>query len=313
MSNDLCSPFSCNICLMLSAHQQPGESPPTSSPLFSKLLTCSGCQLVKYCNRQHQKLDWPLHREFCQAVQKIKQNLNVTHPFYLQGVPQSRQEVEKVIIQLKYLLRNSLKRNLEYQEEELSSFPAYCGQCFKFKNLKSICEKCASQVYCTDEHRDQDKERHDKVCDLLKIYYCPYKVLPLTDDLCLKFNKKVKDLHLHNLPECVERIFSLKLPLNPCRTLMDYQLFAFAADFSCIMSILYVMEQLQMFEEDLNKFNIFILGASIEAVLWFRELHCKLFFLQNPEISELELNFIGPEVVETDYNQIKFQFMVRFL
>ncbi|XP_065356761.1 uncharacterized protein LOC135951107 [Calliphora vicina] len=310
MSNDLCSPFNCNICLMLKNHQpeeQQNSVPPNET--FQHLLTCSGCQLVKYCNRQHQKLDWPIHKQFCQAVLKVKQNLNVSHPFYIAGVPQLREDIEKSIIQLKYLLRNALGRCLEYQEEELSSFPPFCAQCFKLKNLKVICMKCNSQAYCTEQHRALHEEKHAKVCGLLKLYYCPYKVQPAKDDLCLQFKSHFNDFKKLDLVECFEKVFSLKLPLDPCQSLKNYQMFSLAADFSCIMSICYTINHLDVQNMDLCKFNIFVLGASIEAVLWFREIHCKLFFMQNPQITELVLDFIGPEVVEPAYTELKFTFM----
>ncbi|KAM7354458.1 uncharacterized protein ACRADG_006109 [Cochliomyia hominivorax] len=311
MSNDLCSPFNCNICLMLTIEKpQKEENPLKLLQLFPYLLTCSGCQLIKYCNREHQKLDWPLHREFCLSIQKIKEKFNVTHPFYLNGgTPKSKRSIEKCIIRLKFLLKNSLQRNLEYYEEELSSFPAYCGQCFEFRKLKSVCEKCVSQPYCTEEHKETNKQRHEQVCGLLKLYYCPFKVVPLTEDLDLKLREERKDLIDLNLVAGFEKIFSVKLPEDPCKSLKDYHLFAFASDFSCIMSICYAMEHLRLESENVNKLSIFILGASVEAVLWFRDIHCKIFFLQNPKILKLELNFIGPEVVETQYKEMKFKFL----
>ncbi|XP_023294636.1 uncharacterized protein LOC111677702 [Lucilia cuprina] len=312
MSHDLCSPFNCNICLMLKSHQTLEERELSISQeilKFSQLLSCSGCQLVRYCNRQHQKLDWPLHGEFCQAVQKIKQNLNVNHPFLINGQPNTLEDIEKCIVQLKYLLKNALGRSLEFQEEELSSFPVFCGQCFKFKQLKVVCERCNSQVYCTERHREEHKEMHAKVCNLLKIYYCPFKVQPVKADLYSIQNSKIIDLDNMDLVQCFEQVFALKLPSDPSQSLKDYQLFSWAADFSCIMSMCYAINHLQKLFTDLTKFTIFILGASIEPVLWFQEIHCKVFFLQNPQITELILEFIGPEVVEPSENSIKFNFL----
>ncbi|XP_037826753.1 uncharacterized protein LOC119614701 [Lucilia sericata] len=312
MSHDLCSPFHCNICLMLKSHQTPEDGKYSKSQdnlSFCQLLCCSGCQLIRYCNRQHQKLDWPLHGEFCQAVQKIKQNLNIKHPFLINGQPKTLEELEKCIVQLKYLLKNALGRSLEFQEEELSSFPVFCGQCFKFKQLKIVCPDCNSQVYCTEQHREEHKEKHAKFCNLLKIYYCPFKVQPAKEDLCLIQNCKITELADMDLLQCFEKVFALKLPSDPTKSLKNYQLFAWAADFSCIMSICYAINHLDKLFTNLTKFTIFILGASIEPVLWFREIHCKMFFLQNPQISELVLEFIGPEVVEPAENSLKFNLL----
>lgn len=33
----------------------------------NKLLRCSRCKTVVYCNKEHQRLDWKRHKEFCAA------------------------------------------------------------------------------------------------------------------------------------------------------------------------------------------------------------------------------------------------------
>lgn len=306
MSNDLCSPFNCNICLLLKT--RPGKD----QNAVQHLLTCSGCQLIKYCTIQHQKFDWPIHKKFCQAVQKIKTSLKITHPFHICGLPKNKQDVEKAVIQIKYLLKNILNRSLEYQEEELSSFPVFCGQCFKFKSLKVTCTKCNSQLYCSEQHKELHKEKHEQVCGLLQLYYCPYKVQTSTEECNMQFGNRVNDLHKMDLYTCIENIFSTQLPNNPCKNLQTYLMFSWAADFSCIMTVCYAMELVELPKLQASNLCIFILGASMEAVLWFREVHCKMFFLQNPQVKVLELYFIGPEAIQPNYKELIFTFLVSF-
>jgi hypothetical protein len=34
------------------------------------LMTCSACHMVKYCCKEHQKADWPMHKGDCQVFRK---------------------------------------------------------------------------------------------------------------------------------------------------------------------------------------------------------------------------------------------------
>lgn len=310
MSNDLCSPYQCNICLMLKTYDEGSNSNLPVTETFLITLNCSGCHLVKYCSVEHQKIDWPIHKPFCNAIQKIKKEHNLKHPFQVNGQLCKKEDVENSIVQLKYLLRNILGRNLEYQEEELTSFPAYCPLCFKFKNLKAFCCICFSQAYCSEEHKQQHSIEHEKVCNHLQTYYCPYKIQTIKNDFCTDFQSELNTLENVDLVKAFEKIFALKLAKQPCQDQKSYQLFSHAADFSCIMTICFAIQLLKVNTKDMEKFKILVLGASIEPVLWFKETHCKLFFLLNPKIMELNIEFIGPEVVETVNKNIKFHFKV---
>ena len=284
------------------------NSPPNKT--FPRLLTCSGCQLIKYCSSEHQKIDWPIHKELCQAIQKIKKKSNLKHPLQVSGKLCKRVDMETAIVQLKYSLRNTLGRSLEFQEEELTSFPAYCPLCFQFRNLKTFCSKCLSQSYCTEEHKQLHRDEHEKVCKLLQTYYCPYKVRIIKDEFCMQFQDKLKSFENMDLVKAFEETYALTLAKQPYQDLKSYQLFSHAADFSCIMTICYAIEQIKINTQDIEKFKIFVLGASIEAVLWFKEIHCKLFFMLNPVVKELSIEFIGPELIETGSKKLEFPFKV---
>ena len=284
------------------------NSPPNKT--FPRLLTCSGCQLIKYCSSEHQKIDWPIHKELCQAIQKIKKKSNLKHPLQVSGKLCKRVDMETAIVQLKYSLRNTLGRSLEFQEEELTSFPAYCPLCFQFRNLKTFCSKCLSQSYCTEEHKQLHRDEHEKVCKLLQTYYCPYKVRIIKDEFCMQFQDKLKSFENMDLVKAFEETYALTLAKQPYQDLKSYQLFSHAADFSCIMTICYAIEQIKINTQDIEKFKVLVLGASIESVLWFREIHCKLFFMLNPVVKELSIEFIGPELIETGSKKLEFPFKV---
>ncbi|XP_073821182.1 uncharacterized protein [Musca autumnalis] len=309
MAQELCSPLHCNVCLMLQAHQEVGVLDDGESAKSCQLLNCSGCQMVRYCNRQHQKLDWAIHREFCQAIQAIKKTLNISHPLRVSGTnPKNKEDMEKTIIQLKYLLRNALERTMQYHEEELTSFPIYCPICFSFKNLNVVCSDCQNQVYCSEEHLMQHREGHSKVCASLQLYYTPYKTI-MAKELQLQLKDKVGNMKNMDLVAMFEKAFDCKVPQDPTKSLQDYQLFSYAADFSCIATICYTLSHMNVAACHDTYMNIFIIGATFEAVLWFREIHCKFFFQQFEQITNLELHFIGPEMVEPHENSLEFEFL----
>ncbi|XP_061387404.1 uncharacterized protein LOC133322423 [Musca vetustissima] len=309
MAQELCSSLHCNVCLMLQAHEEVETHNDANPQKYTQLLNCSGCQMVRYCNRKHQTLDWAIHREFCQAIQAIKKTLNISHPLRVSGTnPKSKDDMEKTIIQLKYLLRNALERPLQYHEEELTSFPIYCPICFSFKNLKILCPSCQNQVYCSEGHLHQHKEEHSKVCGSLKLYYTPYKTI-IGKELQLEIKQKVENFQKSDLFAVFEKSFQCKLPRDPTKSLQDYQLFSYAADFSCIASLCYTLSHLDMSSYADTSLHIFIIGSSFEPVLWFREIHLKFFFRQFEEITNLELHFIGPETMQVQDNILQFEYL----
>ena len=52
-------PFACNVCAR-------------NGFTGTKLLTCGGCGIVKYCCREHQLLDWPAHKLDCKALRATR-------------------------------------------------------------------------------------------------------------------------------------------------------------------------------------------------------------------------------------------------
>uniref|UniRef100_A0A1A9VZL8 MYND-type domain-containing protein n=1 Tax=Glossina brevipalpis TaxID=37001 RepID=A0A1A9VZL8_9MUSC len=310
MSYELCSALHCNVCLA-QAMFQPLINWTTEDK--SNIRHCSGCQLIKYCGKLHQKIDWPFHGEFCRAIQCIKTTYNIKHPFHLSTKngedPETFEEMETAQIQLKYLLSDVLKRPLKFHEEELISFPNICAVCLKQKSLPHTCSQCRLQAYCSLQHLEEHSIEHGKVCHLLKLYYCPYKANEPPTNLNLKYFGRVDDLHKTNLAAAFEKVFNLKLSCEPYKTLKDYQLFSYASDFSCISSICFAMCHLNVLSMETSKLVIHVVGATVESRLWFQQIHTQFFFLQYPFFTTLELNFIGPDVLENVQEEMHYEFL----
>ncbi|KAK7044664.1 hypothetical protein R3P38DRAFT_173419 [Favolaschia claudopus] len=49
---------------------------------------CSGCQSVRFCNREHQKAFWPQHKDFCRTQQKNRLQQEASEQFFIsRGIP----------------------------------------------------------------------------------------------------------------------------------------------------------------------------------------------------------------------------------
>ncbi|XP_036321753.1 uncharacterized protein LOC118735870 [Rhagoletis pomonella] len=310
LAYDMCSSRCCNICLLLEVEKQSKGASPSKEPMPQKLHKCSGCQLVMYCSQEHQRMDWQLHRGFCRAISQIMSNYQIKHPYLISGQPHDSYTMERAILQVKYLLRTLLGRKLEYHEEELTSFPAYCEICYHLERVQS-CTRCHGVSYCSPQHAAQDSERHKARCGLLQLYYCPYKVQPqMSPDMLVEdLRTPVDDVLTMDLKQAFEHITSRKLPKVPTASMKNYQLFSCAGDFSCIGTICFTLRFTEMAEFKGNKFAIFILGATVEQDLWFRQIHTKWFFLQFKQITRLELYFIGPEVLGAARREITYNYM----
>ncbi|CAD6997943.1 unnamed protein product [Ceratitis capitata] len=300
---ELCTSRFCNICLFFETEKRKKGFKPTETLPADKLQFCANCRLVVYCSKEHQRFDWPIHREFCRTVAKIMKGLGVKHPLQISGQPFDTITLERNIIQLKYLLRVAMKRPLQSHEEELTSFPAYCEICYKFDKLQ-ICNVCMAVSYCSPEHKALDKQRHNNFCAKLKLYYCPYKCqlqLPI-QTLIGDLDKPVRNMVETDLLGAFQEMTSKNLPLDPTASMEAYHLFAGVCDFSCVGTICFALQFTKMNEYTPKKFVIFIVGATTEQDISFKPIHTKWFFLQYPQIKNLELYFIGPEVVGSDKN-----------
>lgn len=317
--DDLCSPMHCNVCLVLTTDVFQEQEMKVALRNFKKLFICASCRLVRYCSVDHQKIDWPLHSSFCQAVAKLRQSHGaVEHPLqivkqYDQG-PKNRKELEEITLAVRYNLQKLLERPLKRHENDLVSFPAVCGVCFKWQKFHVICKYCQLQTYCGKDHYKADMNQHKAICHLLSLYYCPYKVLEALDDKSIQhFNSNKVDMSQYELKEFIEYMFSVKISLKPFIDPKDYQVFSFVSQFSCIASICYCLQYIPKIAKLVSKtFKLYIVGATVEAFLWFLEIHTKLFFLQQPEYESLELYFIGPELQgNTNEQEFKYQLNVR--
>ncbi len=75
------------------------------------LLLCGGCRTVWYCNKEHQKTHWTVHRTFCRA--KIGDSTNVNKPNSLSTstTAKTSQETQETVSYISDSLKSETHRN----------------------------------------------------------------------------------------------------------------------------------------------------------------------------------------------------------
>ncbi|XP_035915306.1 uncharacterized protein LOC118513540 [Anopheles stephensi] len=300
-------PTRCNVCFR--------DCP--NKPTTGKLKFCAKCKLMKYCSKEHQKIDAPVHEEFCSAVHSVLQKSGSDHILscadrYL-GKPLAYACAEPIdLIDLmtrincaSMLLAKVLDRPLYYHEQQMISFPVLCNVCLEFRPGKlTLCQDCHQIAYCSEEHRLNDRDKHSKWCDGLRINFfydggpvsMPKNVYPNIrfddgdalrkpipkDTFELASAMLLKDIQNPDTEpghELAQQIEELKL----------------AGMFSHVGTILYVLHKVSLLEAVGTELNIFLLGAEKEHQL-FNIITQAAFFAYLPNLRHLRLCFIGPNV-----------------
>lgn len=301
IQHNLFAPTRCNPCLLPSptpaedATDEVKSNEVNSEP--KKLLKCLGCKLIVYCSPEHQKIDWPIHRKFCNAVSQLLTKHKINTIFAIDGPIANKSELTKVKIKIKSKLATILKRKLHHHEEEMTSFPAMCEVCFSTKfNQLTQCKECEGVSYCCPEHEEEDAPNHRKDCLNLKLYYLKFKIEPSyeLDSLEVKEKCTLADLDLSKL---MSKMFGIEVIPNPSEALVEYQKFSFISNFSCIASVVYLVEIMIKTRPLRDDFTFYVVGATNDEI-WFDKIHAEFFFARFPEVEELNIIFIGPDLAD---------------
>ena len=41
-------------------------------PAGGSLSRCANCRMIKYCSKEHQKMDWPIHKTICKRLERTR-------------------------------------------------------------------------------------------------------------------------------------------------------------------------------------------------------------------------------------------------
>ncbi|XP_049536885.1 uncharacterized protein LOC125951849 [Anopheles darlingi] len=305
------NPNRCNVCFASNI----------SKPVTDKSILCA-CHLVLYCNEKHQQADLATHSSFCKAVQNITSRSGVDHilavvpahthePFVRE--PANWSALDKTIRCTLSILTHALDRPLYRHEIQMLQHPVVCRVCLEYhRDMLKYCEGCHQVAYCSEKHRQQDKEHHDKFC---RAYYIAFiidnkppaitdagdPVIPCLDETDLKkFPSDCYELASKALQrKIINPTANDDHLLEPQEQLENVKL---AEVYSYIGTILYALHCTNVIDEIRDTLNIFIVGARAE-VFYFHEQTCALFFSYGPKLRTVKLFFVGPEIPETAHER----------
>lgn len=144
------------------------------------LKRCSGCRMISYCCRQHQKEHWKEHKSLCKAVQYVLQE-------YTLEDSDASDDWNNIKMNFMLLVSFRLGRRLTPDEVQMFMFPRECAACHEQNgHLLEDCRKCAAS-FCKNH---KDGIMHRNICASL--------ALCLRLDLLI-MSKEVKSLDLPSL------------------------------------------------------------------------------------------------------------------
>ena len=117
------------------------------------LLRCTGCKVMKYCTRKHQKHDWPNHKQWCKAFSRV-----------------AKDETEDKTMDQAEWNRRSMDTNLKLMRTmgdlrhtndiQVSGVRPHCHRCFRSDRIPGVdlvvCPNCSGIAVCKDCLGEED-------------------------------------------------------------------------------------------------------------------------------------------------------------
>lgn len=249
------------------------------------LKRCAGCKTFQYCSKEHQKQDWPEHKQFCKAI-------HVTNIFVTYKIGCSIKQWRRHRLELREKWQHLLKRELLAYEQQVWMFPRACAHCFsKNANLED-CSECLNVAYCCLEHKQTHQPIHANVCEKLKLCMEIDRYLIQNENHCSIMRVMP---HLNGGEEFPANITEVLTKFFGETNKVDSIDFALKSD--CLTSfatIAYVLSNFVDLKQQ-GKLVVHLVGAgAFEAVTDWHRLSENLFHCL-PTIKSIEWIFIGPE------------------
>ncbi|XP_011865064.1 PREDICTED: uncharacterized protein LOC105560503 [Vollenhovia emeryi] len=126
------------------------------------LKRCSGCKLISYCSKEHQKQHWKQHKSLCNTV------LNATRTRNINEYCGTALEWYNEKTSYMQLVSAKLRRPLQMYESDMFMHPKECVVCYEVNgHLLKDCKDCAA-YYCKDHIDDIE---HKNICVALGLDY----------------------------------------------------------------------------------------------------------------------------------------------
>ncbi|XP_025829389.1 uncharacterized protein LOC112904183 [Agrilus planipennis] len=122
---------------------------------------CKKCKCVGYCSKEHQKLDWLMHKSICTAISLTRDSFNNKKIFSFQSWIEHR-------LKLHSKWRNILKRELLSYENQIWMFLPVCSICYS-EDITVVCSECLNVYFCSKEHQEKFESCHERYCKELSL------------------------------------------------------------------------------------------------------------------------------------------------
>lgn len=125
------------------------------------LKRCSRCQMISYCGEEHQKENWPMHKELCRVISCITKAKRLTHLYEdLRGCTPNEWTNSRIIMWDR--ITTIMGRELENYESQMLHYPRCCFICYDTRqsNLTN-CPNCPWASFCKKHPQTSE---HDKLC-----------------------------------------------------------------------------------------------------------------------------------------------------
>ncbi|XP_033230517.1 uncharacterized protein LOC117181699 [Belonocnema kinseyi] len=128
---------------------------------------CNRCFMILYCGPDHQKEDWPMHKEFCDAIWSVMREKKVAHIYEsLSGVDLDTWIKERK--KMCWAVKSKLRRDLLLQEEQMLLMPRSCFVCHDTRqDFLTTCTSCFCANFCA---KHPSSSEHEKDCHSLKLF-----------------------------------------------------------------------------------------------------------------------------------------------
>ncbi|XP_043466784.1 uncharacterized protein LOC122501412 [Leptopilina heterotoma] len=271
------------------------------------LKRCSACNMISYCSKEHQKQDWPNHKQFCRVLCQIKKDWKVDNLFESLKVKSADERMavfkqididgkgDMLIELLKAKAVTLLKRNLKVTELQMIQLPRVCSVCFESKQeLLVNCKKCAQTSFCKEHlnNRDHQEECHKCIFSAIII---PQSICEMTKTIKLSTHIKIDKLPSSMMEFMETYVTKNSIDLYSVEAKDSWNK-AFSDKYSRALSIIFAMEKLDFYKNS-ESLVIHLVGASLPEE-FFDDWEILLHFFKS--LRKLSVILIGDELISFD-------------
>lgn len=256
---------------------------------------CENCKTVSYCSKEHQKVDWVKHKGICKIISDLEKifitvkmdNLINNRFFYL----------SKVV----HYWKLKLKRDIFNGELNMVAFRRFCIVC-SAKKCPIQCTVCLSVFYCSDKHQKIHREKHEQVCQLLKLNF-DLSLFNYKNSISLPKFTTIPIRHgLVKLPRDLMElinIFMKELYVVFTKTIETLEAYSLIDLFAPPANIIFGLEKANLLKNRKfrkNKLVIHIVGADEEEQSWNWGFFMEFMFHWIKNLEKLTVVVIGPNI-----------------